>query len=214
MPEVKHRRLGFKDINGQLSAWKQHRETSSRCCMGFCHLQTLLLGMHFSSLQDMHTPQRLHLPACLCKWASCTGLLGKYTSAQSPFHGFGSPVHLHMPGHHLFTNPSATAEAFLQLLSLCTASRGAGWLASMRNKPISTPCHIPGRGIPVWGIRMSLSSLQSSRLPGTCRGQDQASTCICFYHHNWRRNSLWKCPRFPQEHFLVGALGKWNCSWR
>lgn len=137
MSEVKQRRLGFKNINGQLSAWKQHRGTSRKCCNRFCHLQTVLLSTHVS-LQDMHTPPRLHLPACLCKWTSCTGLLGKYTSVQSPFYGFGSPVHSHMLGHHLFTNLSAPAEAFLQLLSLCTASRGAGWQPSMKKKSTST----------------------------------------------------------------------------
>lgn len=26
--------------------------------------------------------------------------------------------------------------------------------------------------------------------------------------------ACWKCPRFPQEHFLVGALCRWNGSWR
>lgn len=57
----------------------------------------------------------------------------------APFHPFGSPVSVHLPCHSPFTNPSAPAAAFSQLLALlhCTtrgldessvaAVRGEGW---------------------------------------------------------------------------------------
>lgn len=48
----------------------------------------------------------------------------------APYHLFSSPVHVHLPCHYPFTNPSAPAVAFLQLLALCTA-----WLrASTRTR--------------------------------------------------------------------------------
>ena len=53
----------------------------------------------------------------------------------APFHPFGSPVRVHLPCHYPFTNPSAPAVAFLQLLALCTAqhvaSTRAGWQPSV-----------------------------------------------------------------------------------
>lgn len=58
-------------------------KTSRRCCNGFCHLQTVLLSMHVS-LQDMHTPPRLHLPACLCKWLPTQGSLENILLLRAP----------------------------------------------------------------------------------------------------------------------------------
>lgn len=53
---------------------------------------------------------------------------------RAPFHPFDSHMCVHLPRHYPFTNPSAPAVAFLQLLTLCTAqhvaSARAGWQPS------------------------------------------------------------------------------------
>lgn len=132
----------------------------------------------------------------------------KYSSAsqqiyfilQSPFHCFGSPVHLHIAGHHLSQTPLHLQRFSCNYGPFALPQEEQSCSHPYGRNPL--PHHITGRSILIWGIRMSLSSPHPSHLPGTCRGQHQTMTRIYFFHHSWRRNSLWKCPRFPQEYFF------------